>query len=172
VYPADRQVLFKNLLFFGRIESYKGLDVLLSVLDELDDTRLTVCGLDNGSEIIAKLKSNKAVRYLGFVDDSEVAGLISSSDACIFPYTSGTGTQTVQSCLANGCPVIMSDIPMFSDNFCDDVGTFYFESGNETSLRELLLCSHDVRPRSIAESAENKYCPVSWLKNLDYDMNL
>ena len=87
----------KILLFFGIIRDYKGLDLLLKSLKQLDDSYfLIVAGevygsFDKYDEIIKEFGlENKIALYNQYIDDSEVKNYFSAADVCILPYKSAT----------------------------------------------------------------------------------
>lgn len=87
----------KILLFFGIIRDYKGLDLLLKSLKQLDDSYfLIVAGevygsFDKYDEIINEFGlENKIALFNQYIDDSEVKNYFSAADVCILPYKSAT----------------------------------------------------------------------------------
>ena len=87
----------KILLFFGIIRDYKGLDLLLKSLKQLDDSYfLIVAGevygsFDKYDEIIKEFGlENKIALYNQYIDDSEAKNYFSAADVCILPYKSAT----------------------------------------------------------------------------------
>ena len=87
----------KILLFFGIIRDYKGLDLLLKSLKQLDDSYfLIVAGevygsFDKYDEIIKEFGlENKIALFNQYIDDSEVKNYFSAADVCILPYKSAT----------------------------------------------------------------------------------
>ena len=87
----------KNILFFGLIREYKGLDVLLEAFGELGpEYQLIVAGEPYGSferyqEIISRLPAPDRVKtFLRYVKDSEVSDFFSAADVTVLPYRSAT----------------------------------------------------------------------------------
>jgi glycosyltransferase involved in cell wall biosynthesis len=84
-------------LFFGIIRDYKGLDVLLKSLTDLDESYfLLVAGEVYGSfekyeKIITELGlKNRIALFNNYIDDSDVKNYFSAADVCILPYKSAT----------------------------------------------------------------------------------
>ena len=87
----------KNLLFFGLIRAYKGLDILLEAFGKLpDDYQLIIAGEPYGSfdkyqEIIDSLPNKDRIRMnLKYIKDSEVKDYFSAADLAVLPYRSAT----------------------------------------------------------------------------------
>ncbi|MEG2848982.1 MAG: glycosyltransferase, partial [Bacteroidales bacterium] len=87
----------KNILFFGLIREYKGLDILLEAFATLDKSyQLIIAGEPYGSfEKYQKLidsSPNKENIYVNtnYIKDSEVNKYFSAADVCVLPYRSAT----------------------------------------------------------------------------------
>lgn len=87
----------KNLLFFGLIRKYKGLDILLEAFGSLDDEyQLIIAGEPYGSfepyqEIIDRLQGKDRIyKELKYIKDSEVSKYFSAADLAVLPYRSAT----------------------------------------------------------------------------------
>lgn len=87
----------KNLLFFGLIREYKGLDILLRAFGMLgSDYQLIVAGEPYGSfDKYAKLieespNRERIILNTNYIKDSEVSRYFSAADLCVLPYRSAT----------------------------------------------------------------------------------
>lgn len=87
----------KNILFFGLIREYKGLDILLKAFDKLDDSfQLIIAGEPYGSfepysELIAGNSGKERIHvFPKYVRDSEVKTYFSAADVTVLPYRSAT----------------------------------------------------------------------------------
>lgn len=87
----------RNLLFFGLIRTYKGLDILLEAFGKLsDDYQLIIAGEPYGSfdkyqQIIDRLPNKERIRMnLKYIKDSEVKDYFSAADLAVLPYRSAT----------------------------------------------------------------------------------
>ena len=87
----------KNLLFFGLIRDYKGLDILLEAFGKLDDSyNLIVAGEPYGSfskyeAIINSSPAKDRIKlFTRYIKDSEVKYFFSASDLAVLPYRSAT----------------------------------------------------------------------------------
>lgn len=87
----------KNLLFFGLIREYKGLDILIDAFNRLDDSyQLIIAGEPYGSfekyqrEIDTSPGRKRIFLYPEYIRDSEVKRWFSAADAVVLPYRSAT----------------------------------------------------------------------------------
>jgi glycosyltransferase involved in cell wall biosynthesis len=109
---APKKSLSKELLFFGFVRPYKGLDVLLKALAVVPGVKLTVAGEFWGDPkmyagLIKELGIGKRVTVLnGYVAAGDLAKLIAQADAVVLPYKSGTASWNVQLSHTYGTPVI------------------------------------------------------------------
>lgn len=87
----------KNLLFFGLIREYKGLDILLKAFDTLpEDYQLIVAGecygpFDKYQELIdASAAKDRIHLFRHYIDDADVKKYFSAADLTVLPYRSAT----------------------------------------------------------------------------------
>src|SRR5690606_30937707 len=83
-----------NILFFGRIEPYKGLDILLESMQKVwkdhPDWTLTVAGVGDISPYSANLADKRIELINRFIEDEEVAPLFQKASFVVLPYISAT----------------------------------------------------------------------------------
>jgi glycosyltransferase involved in cell wall biosynthesis len=108
-----------ELLFFGFVRSYKGLDVLLEALalvDEELDVRLTVAGEPwHGSEPIEvqvdRLGIADRVQLdLRYLAEEQIAEYFGRAHAAVLPYRSATGSGVIAVAYNYDTPVIVTDV--------------------------------------------------------------
>lgn len=107
-----------ELLFFGYIREYKGIDTLLQAMALLrdQDIALTIAGevwtgADALRDQIGKLGLAGKVELLDrYIDDSEVAGLFGRCDGLALPYRKATGSGVIATAHHFGTRVVASDI--------------------------------------------------------------
>ncbi len=110
--PKDKKVI----LFFGLIRDYKGLDLLIESMAELDDTYLLLIAgevygkFDKYKDLIhEKRVQNRISLHLKYIPDSELPLYFSASDICVLPYRSGTQSGIIAVSYHFGLPVIVTD---------------------------------------------------------------
>ena len=107
----------RNLLFFGLIREYKGLDILLRALRLLDSRyRLIIAGEPYGSFekyqalIDADPDPSRIFLYPQYIRDSDVKKYFSAADLTVLPYRSAT--QSGISAVSNHfeLPMVVTDV--------------------------------------------------------------
>lgn len=107
----------KNILFFGLIREYKGLDLLIEAFGLLDKSyRLIVAGEPYGSFekyqklIDASPNKENILLNTNYIEDSQVSKYFSSSDVCVLPYRSATQSGISSISYHFEVPMITTDV--------------------------------------------------------------
>jgi len=107
----------KNILFFGLIRAYKGLDILLEAFGMLpEDYQLIIAGEPYGpfdiyQEIIDRLPNKDRIRLnLKYIKDSEVSDWFSAADLAVLPYRSATQSGISSVSYHFEVPMIVTDV--------------------------------------------------------------
>ena len=107
----------KNLLFFGLIRTYKGLDILLEAFGKLsEDYQLIIAGEPYGSfekyqSIIDRLPGKDRIFMdLKYIKDSEVTDYFSAADLAVLPYRSATQSGISSVSYHFEVPMIVTDV--------------------------------------------------------------
>ena len=108
-----------ELLFFGFVRPYKGLDLALDAVARSGrtDLRLTIAGefwqgLDETRARIDRLGIAGQVEIIPrYVSDTETAELFDRADAVLLPYRSVTGSGVIPTACHFGRAVIATDLP-------------------------------------------------------------
>lgn len=148
-----------DILFFGRIEEYKGLDVLVKALYRLkEEQKCYSCKVIGKGDITPyewDLKKLNVTIINDYITDKDLALELSQSKIVVLPYKNATGSQTIQLANYYHCPVIASDVGCFVDYIMDNKTGLLFHSGDEIELAETIKKMFD----------SNKY--EDYAKNLD-----
>lgn len=149
-YPIPKGELPRNsgleLLFFGLVRPYKGLDIALHALamTNIQDLRLSVVGefwqeREYTEALIRNLGLEAKVELVArYVSDQEVAEFFARCDAVVAPYRSATGSGVVSLAQWYGRPVIASDVPGLSAAVIDGKTGWLFPAGDIAALAGLL----------------------------------
>lgn len=107
----------KNILFFGLIRDYKGLDILLSAFDRLDSSyQLIIAGEPYGSfekyrRMIDSSPAGPRIHvFPDYIRDSEVKLYFSAADVTVLPYRSATQSGISSVSYHFEVPMIVTDV--------------------------------------------------------------
>ena len=113
--PDEIDHLGGYLLFFGRIDKYKGLNELLKAYHEVETNALplVIAGSGSLSEEEKQLlsKTSNVTLINRYIADSEMKWLFINSVAVILPYIEATQSGVIPLSYYYSKPVIISDIP-------------------------------------------------------------
>ncbi len=151
----------KNLLFFGLIREYKGLDILLRAFGQLDEGyQLIVAGEPYGSfikyeEIIAASTAKDRIKlFTHYIKDSEVKVYFSAADLAVLPYR--TATQSGISAIANhfDVPMVVTDVGGLRQAVGDSgTGLVADKADEESILAEIRKYFGDENLRTLCTGA-------------------
>ena len=136
----------KNILFFGLIRTYKGLDILLEAFGELsDEYQLIIAGEPYGSfdkyqKIIDSLPNRQNIHtWLKYIKDSEVTDYFSAADIAVLPYRSATQSGISSVSYHFEVPMIVTDVGGLKETIGDrGTGIVAADGQPETVAAEII----------------------------------
>lgn len=116
LYPNNKIKEDIDVLFFGRIEYYKGLDILIKAAQNLNQYKFYIVGKGNINSTfgIDQIPSN-CIHINNYIPDEELAKYIQRSKIVVLPYRDATGTQTIQSIFYYKKPIIATNVGCFPE---------------------------------------------------------
>ena len=174
---AERKLLLKpgkkNLLFFGLIREYKGLDILLEAFKLLpDDYQLIIAGEPYGSfdkykKIIRSMPESAQERIsmdLKYIKDSEVTDYFSAADLAVLPYRSATQSGISSVSYHFEVPMIVTDVGGLKETIGDrGTGIVASEGTPEAISKEILrYFSEETDKESFIINIRNEKERLSW----------
>lgn len=130
-----------KLLFFGSINEYKGLDLLISALEKLRNQgvcniTLTIAGRGDSWNDCKSLIKTKEMYHLQvcFIDNNEIPDLMSSHHFLALPYRDATQSGPLATAVAYELPVIAPDFGCFSETYSPDSAILYPQGHLEEAL--------------------------------------
>lgn len=115
-----------NLLFFGLIREYKGLDVLIRAFELLGDGyRLIIAGEPYGSfdkyaELISHSRFRSQIKvFPEYIRDSEVKNFFSAADLTVLPYRSATQSGIGAISCHFEVPMVVTDVGGLKETIAD-----------------------------------------------------
>jgi glycosyltransferase involved in cell wall biosynthesis len=109
----------RELLFFGKVKRYKGVDTLLAAFAALSpglDARLTVAGECDAvlaAELtgLAERSPGRVTLRLQWFSDAEATALLHSCDVAVLPFREITTSGSAMLALGHGLPLVVPDLP-------------------------------------------------------------
>ncbi|MBI4571662.1 MAG: glycosyltransferase family 4 protein [Chloroflexi bacterium] len=160
-----------NLLFVGRPEKRKGLDVLLAAFQRVRaqraDTRLIVVGAGNFGSYERRVRSRRIadVSFRGYVPYEELPRYHRTADLFCAPNT-GFESQGIVllEAMAAGLPIVASNIEGFATVLTHGVEGLLALPGDDAGLAEtiLALLADPERRRQMAEQARGRAREYAW----------
>jgi len=115
-----------EVLFFGRIIPYKGLDLLLDAWPEIKKAipkaRLKIIGEGDCSNYQDFIDSrDEIILDNRFVEDAEIEGILEASHLVVLPYKRASQSGVIAAAMGAGLPVVCTDVGALSEQVQDGV---------------------------------------------------
>lgn len=135
------------ILFFGNINQYKGVDILIKAFEDSEICEKTILVIAGRGEF--KMINHKhIVRIDRFVKDEEIRSLYENASFVVYPYRSITMSGVLSLAFYFKKKTILSDLAFFRDY--GNETTFFFRNGDIMDLRnkmeKLFEECDDTRP--------------------------
>lgn len=137
----------KNLLFFGLIREYKGLDILLEAFRTLDESyNLIIAGEPYGSfeqyrKLIDAIPGNaeRIKVFPEYIRDSRVKDFFSAADLTILPYRSATQSGVGSVSYHFEVPMVVTDVGGLKETVGDTGTGLVASSPDPQAVREEII---------------------------------
>ena len=120
------QNIKKCIGFFGRIEPYKGLDILIHAFEELQipDLKLIIAGSGNIDNKILKIitNDNRITLINRYIADDEFQSLMNQIDFVVLPYKRASQSGVIPMAYAFGKTVIATNVGALSEQVTSHTG--------------------------------------------------
>lgn len=165
------------LLFFGLIRKYKGLDIFIDALNEMDLAGLKIRPLIVGEfytekmPILKRIADHHLERYKiidRFVSDAEAAELMTLSDAMVLPYRTASQSGVLSNAVNFHLPVIVSNLPGLREHIDDGDNGFVFKNEDPDALRKAIMRFMEKGNKAeLAEAMSQLKEQLSWARFAD-----
>jgi len=147
--PEDISTKPWNILFFGKVMRYKGLDILLEALARFDGGfKLVIAGLGMDTALNSELRAciaahpqrDHIVWHNRFVDERELPELFGSANVLVLPYRRIDQSGVMFQALRYGVPIVATRVGTFEDYVTPDVGELAARIDVQALLDALVRC--------------------------------
>jgi glycosyltransferase involved in cell wall biosynthesis len=162
-----------NLLFFGIIRPYKGLEDLVEAFEMLDDDEvahywLTVVGetwegWDLPIRLIEGSRHRSRITLVNrFVEDDEVTAYFAGADAAVLPYHRSSASSPASVAMANGLPLVLTAVGGLPEAVADYEGAILVPARDPRTLRDAIrglpqLCGRRYQDHHSWENIASAY---------------
>jgi len=160
------------ILFFGRIESYKGLEYLIGaeplITREIPNTKIIIAGRGNFSKYRKLIKNTKSFEiYNEFIPDKQVAELFQKAKIVVLPYIEASQSGIIPIAYAFKKPVVVTNVGCIPEVVDDGVTGFIVPPRDVNALANAIikLLKDDELRKQMGENAYKKMIEeLSWDK--------
>lgn len=173
---AELEGINNYVLFFGRIEYYKGIEKLYQLFlkkESLPDIKLVIAG-KGLIYFNRELEHEEQIVFINrFIADEEMNDLFQRAKLVVLPYTSATQSAITSLSYHFAKPMVVSDIPGLTDTVIDGETALLFNPKSKDDLLNKLkhLLEDDVLYRNIClqqlEAKEKFYSLEKLVAELD-----
>jgi glycosyltransferase involved in cell wall biosynthesis len=160
--PKLKETKTKNLLFIGRISPYKGVELLMESVIEIEKyiDKLIIAG-----------KSIYNVNYINhpkieikdkYLSDEEIGGLLNWADVLILPYLEGSQSAVITLAIYAELPIICTNVGGFSEQLEKDEAIWITPDKESLKKGILLLFNDENIQKSIRLKLKLKKDVFSW----------
>ena len=151
-----------SVLLFGRLEQYKGVEVLVEAMRLVwarrPEAKLVVAGAGDAVRLVPEDPRISLIpRY---ISESEVKTLLAEASLVALPYTQASQSGVGLLAIAAGVPVVVSDLGALPELAYEP--SFVFEAGDPRALAETLIRHLDDGPEVRSAVLRHAQSHFSW----------
>jgi glycosyltransferase involved in cell wall biosynthesis len=139
-----------ELLYFGNIKQYKGIDTLIKALghlnaEQLNRLNLRIAGnpqepVEPYNQLASSVGVSEAITWeLGYIPDEELPTLFRNADAIVLPYQDIDQSGVLMTTVGYPTPIIASDIGGFSELLSHDENALLFPPKSPQKLKDCIV---------------------------------
>lgn len=151
-----------SVLLFGRLEQYKGVEVLVEAMrlvwSRRPEVRLVIAGAGEAARLVPD--DPRIWLIPRYISESEMDSLLAEASLVALPYTQASQSGVGLLAIAAGVPVVVSDLGSLPELAYDP--TFVFEAGNPRALADAIERHLDDRDDVRAAVLRHAQSRFSW----------
>ncbi len=152
-----------NLLYFGVIRPYKGLEDLIKAFDALPEDKVTDYwltivgetweGWTLPTDLIRNSRYRDRITFVNrYVPDAEVTQYFEAADAVVLPYHRSSTSGPLHIAMSCGLPVVVTQVGGLIEAVANYEGALLVPPEAPTALRDALFHVADLRGRRYADT--------------------
>jgi glycosyltransferase involved in cell wall biosynthesis len=161
-----------SILFFGRIEDYKGLKYLLKAIplikNEIGDINVIVAGRGDLNKYDELIEGNSNIEIINnYIEDELVAELFQRASVVAMPYVEGSQSGIIPIAYSFKKPVVVTDVGSIPEVVDDGLTGFIVPPRDVDALAEALLTilkDDDLREKMGVNCYKKMEEELSWDK--------
>ena len=158
--PFTPPVHSGRVLFFGRINPYKGVENLLEIVRLCPRISFDVIGrVDPQVDGIIRRLAQEPNVYLhtGYVSDREMEEAFIRADWVVMPYNSASQSGIIIDSYKYSRPVIAFNVGAIAEQIADGESGYLVEAGNNTKFAEVLQTALQMSPEQYDDLCGRAY---------------
>lgn len=154
------------ILYFGLIRNYKGIDNIISALDDIDNNIwMVICGKSSDDKIKEQLcqfkkRFENCLINLEYILDEEIQDYMNAADIGILPYKEASTSAVLILFASFKKTVIVPDLEPIRETIGD--AAIYYIPGNIEDLRRAIVLSKHLNLTALSEASFNKISEYNW----------
>ena len=156
--PKELKGKHNYILFFGRIEKYKGVDLLYEAFSTnaslYQNYQLVIAG---AGSLSFEPDTNHTLFINRYIADEEVAEMFRHAACVVFPYISATQSGVLSLACYFRKPTLVSDVPFFMEHVSRSPIALTFKNGSVSDLQQSLIQILHAPDERMAEAQEEYY---------------
>lgn len=144
------------ILFFGRLEYYKGLHILYDawIKDKWLQDNYTLVIAGSGDNYINRTRDEKNIIFVNrYIKDEEIKSLYKNALISVYPYISATQSGVLSLSCYFQIPVLTSDIPFFRNISEEGIGlTFKNNDVDDLAAKLIYMLKNDLSNYRLTET--------------------
>ncbi len=154
-----------TLLFFGRVNKYKGLENLIQAVSMLPQDvydKLIIAGKFS-YKLDVKDVATKTQVIDRFLTDDEIADVINTSDILIMPYKEASQSGVIATGIGGCIPMVVTDVGGLKEQLVDNLeAVFVHPDAQSIKTGILKLIHYPLLYENISINLKNKAEKLSW----------
>ena len=130
-----------NVLFFGLLRPYKGVDYLIEAFNKIKDKKyhLTIAGESWEGYSLKPMANDRITIINSYISDEEVNLLFQKADVLVLPYIRASQSGPAHIAIAYGIPIIASSVGGLKESMKSYKGATFVKPKDVLGLKEAIL---------------------------------